>query len=75
MKILSSTRKEPRLIMKRTMPRRSFLWDRKCGPINQDYDSSLVSLSINGLVLVLSLTCFLREFWRCIVCRKFKHLR
>jgi hypothetical protein len=70
MKIPSSTREEPRLIMTRTIPRRSFMWDRKFGPINQDYGSSLVSLSINGLVLVLSLMCVLRELWRFIVHKK-----
>ena len=74
MKIPSSTREEPRLIITRTIPR-SFMWDIKCGPINQDYSSSLVSSSINGLVLVLSLMCFLRELWRSIVHRKIKHLR
>jgi hypothetical protein len=75
MKIPSSTREEPRMILTRNIPRRNFMWDGKCGPINQDYSSSLVSSSINGLVLVLSLTYFLRELWRFIVHRKMKHLR
>jgi hypothetical protein len=75
MKIPRFTREEPRLIMTRTIPKISLIWDRKCGPINQDYGSSLVISSINGLVLVLSLMCFLRELWRFIVRRKIKHLR
>jgi hypothetical protein len=75
MRIPSSTKEEPRLIMTRTMPRRSFMWDKKCGPINQDYGSFLVSLSIDGLILVLSLTCPFMEFWRSIVHRKIKYTR
>jgi hypothetical protein len=34
----------------------------------------LVNSSIDGLVLVLSLMCFLRELWRFIVHRKIKHV-
>jgi hypothetical protein len=37
--------------------------------------SSLVSSSLDGLVLVLSLTCFLMELWRSIVHRKIKNSR
>jgi hypothetical protein len=75
MRIPSYTREELRLIMTKTIPRRCFMWDKKCGPINQDYGSFLVSSNINGLVLVLSLMCFLRELWRFIVHRKIKHSR
>ena len=75
MRTTNSVKGEPRLIMINTMPRRSFKWDRKCGLINQDLGSSLVSSSINGLVLVLSLVCFLRELWRFIVHSKITHSR
>ena len=75
MRTTNSVKEEPRLIMINTMPRRSFKWDRKCGLINQDFGSSLVSSSINGLVLALSLMYFLREFWRFIVYRKITHSR
>jgi hypothetical protein len=55
--------------------KKEFQVGQKVWTYKSKFGSSLVSSSINGLVLVLSLMCFLRELWRFIVYRKIKHSR